>query len=75
MSGIVVKNVTNQINERGHVLAGHAAPCHKCGTPTDLNLLDMKDDGTGNWEIAECEACYGPGWKPAFTTNENESVF
>lgn len=66
---------SKQINERGHVLSGEIAACRKCGTLTDVNLLDMKDDGTGNWTVAECEPCYGPGWRPAFTTNEDEAVF
>lgn len=39
-------------------------PCHKCGTPTPLPLLDAKDDGTGDYNILECERCYGPGWLP-----------
>ena len=46
--------------------------CHKCGTPTHINLLDAKDDGTGNFTILECETCYGPGWEPACgATKEN----
>lgn len=40
-------------------------PCDKCQTLTDINLLDAKDDGTGNFTILECRACYGPGWVPA----------
>ena len=64
-----------EVNERGHVLGGESYPCDKCGTLTDINLLDTKDDGTGNWEIAECEQCYGSGWRPAITTNEDEAVF
>jgi len=41
-------------------------PCSKCGEQTPAYLLDVKDDGTGNFTILECERCYGPGWLPAF---------
>ena len=37
-------------------------PCHACGTLTDINMLDAKDDGTGNYTIMQCRKCYGPGW-------------
>ena len=37
-------------------------PCSACGKPTHIDLLDAKDDGTGNYVIFECEPCYGPGW-------------
>jgi len=40
--------------------------CSKCGKPTPIDLLDAKDDGTGNFTILECQSCYGPGWLPAF---------
>jgi hypothetical protein len=39
-------------------------PCDGCGTPTHIDLLDGKDDGTGNFTILECRKCYGPGWAP-----------
>lgn len=39
-------------------------PCHTCKKPEHINLLDTKDDGTGNWTICECITCYGPGWNP-----------
>jgi hypothetical protein len=39
-------------------------PCHGCGRPTHLNLLDGKDDGTGDFNILACRDCYGPGWRP-----------
>jgi len=39
-------------------------PCHGCGTPTHIDLLDAKDDGTGDFTILECRKCYGPGWAP-----------
>jgi hypothetical protein len=29
-----------------------------------LNLLDGKDDGTGDFNILACRDCYGPGWRP-----------
>lgn len=38
--------------------------CHKCMTPTDIDELDAKDDGTGSFTILECEKCYGAGWQP-----------
>ena len=39
-------------------------PYHTCGRMTHLNLIDAKDNGTGNFEIFECRDCYGPGWMP-----------
>lgn len=42
-----------------------AAHCGSCGQLTALDLLDAKDDGTGNFTILHCRACYGPGWLPA----------
>lgn len=36
--------------------------CSKCGKIMPLDLLDAKDDGTGNYNILECQDCYGPGW-------------
>ncbi len=38
------------------------ARCHKCNLPTDIEMLDGKDDGSGNFETLECPGCYGPGW-------------
>jgi hypothetical protein len=38
--------------------------CDACGTLTHIDLLDGKDDGTGNFTILECRKCYGPGWAP-----------
>lgn len=38
--------------------------CHECGRPTPLALLDAKDDGSGDFSILHCKACYGPGWLP-----------
>lgn len=38
--------------------------CSKCKTPTPIELLDAKNDGTGNYTILECRTCYGPGWAP-----------
>ena len=40
------------------------AKCHKCGETMHIDLLDAKDDGTGNYTILECRECYGPGWVP-----------
>lgn len=39
-------------------------PCSTCKTPTHIDLLDAKDDGTGDYTILECRECYGPGWVP-----------
>ncbi|MBS4048338.1 MAG: hypothetical protein KG075_18475 [Alphaproteobacteria bacterium] len=39
-------------------------PCHGCGRTTPLDLLDAKDDGSGDFSILHCKACYGPGWLP-----------
>jgi hypothetical protein len=39
--------------------------CSKCSAQVDVDLLDGKDDGTGNFNILECEVCYGPGWCPS----------
>jgi hypothetical protein len=36
--------------------------CAKCGTPTPIDEIDAKDDGTGNYTILECGKCYGPGY-------------
>ena len=40
-------------------------PCHTCGTYHHIDLLDAKDDGTGNFTILQCRSCYGSGWAPA----------
>jgi hypothetical protein len=39
-------------------------PCMKCHQPTHIDLIDGKDDGTGNFNILECWECYGPDWRP-----------
>lgn len=44
-------------------------PCHACGEPTHLHLLDAKPDDPSdpdgcNWTRLECSDCYGPGWLP-----------
>lgn len=41
------------------------AKCAKCGELKHLDLLDSKDDGSGNFTILECQGCYGPSWVPA----------
>jgi hypothetical protein len=62
-------------DHRGYVLAGETEPCMKCGTPTDINLLDAKaprggsPDRGADFTRLECERCYGPGWLPMATTN------
>lgn len=53
-----------------------AHPCHTCGKPTPIHLLDAKP-APGKWnrerlrraadagvdfKHLECEACYGPHW-------------
>ena len=53
------------------VLSGELHPCHACGNPTDLNLLNGKDDGTGNFNRLECQTCYGPGWAPMALKQES----
>jgi hypothetical protein len=37
-------------------------PCDRCGKPTPIELLDARDDGTGDFTIMQCRRCYGPGW-------------
>lgn len=41
------------------------ATCDACGRVTDIDLLDAKDDGTGDFAVLACERCYGPDWEPA----------
>lgn len=38
--------------------------CSACGRMTPPTLIDAKDDGTGNFTVLECPACYGEGWQP-----------
>ena len=45
-------------------VTGEQTACHKCGEQTEIDLLDSKDDGSGNFTILECRHCYGPGWSP-----------
>lgn len=53
-------------NAEGFLISGELAPCDACGKPTDMYLLDGKDDGTGtgNFNRLECRECYGEGWAP-----------
>ena len=39
--------------------------CTACNARTDIDLLDGKDDGSGDYNRIECPKCYGPGWVPA----------
>lgn len=39
-------------------------PCDRCGTITHIDLLDGKDNGSGDYTILECQLCYGSGWAP-----------
>jgi hypothetical protein len=48
--------------------------CDKCGKPEHLELLDSKDDGSGNFTILQCVACYGPGWNPMATRSFSKST-
>ena len=41
-------------------------PCHSCGALTHLEDIDGKDDGSGDFNILECEKCYGEGYAPLF---------
>lgn len=48
--------------------------CHGCGIEESINLIDGKDDGTGNFNRLECVKCYGPGWNPCAIEHIAESV-
>lgn len=48
--------------------------CTGCGRVENLDLLDGKDDGTGDFTLLECVACYGPGWLPAVSLDAHASV-
>jgi hypothetical protein len=41
--------------------------CGACGRIENIDLIDAKDDGTGDYVVFECIACYGEGWAPAVT--------
>ena len=47
--------------------------CDKCGKQENINLLDSKDDGSGDFTILECIACYGSLWQPCGSAFE-ESI-
>ncbi len=36
--------------------------CDGCGVEEAAELVDAKDDGTGNFTVMQCIACYGPGY-------------
>jgi hypothetical protein len=38
--------------------------CHACRRPTRADLIDAKDDGSGDFTVLHCRACYGDGWSP-----------
>lgn len=59
-----VRKAAMPTDQRGYVLSGETAACDKCGEETDINLLDAKDDGSGDYTILHCEKCYGPSWAP-----------
>lgn len=40
------------------------ARCTKCNVLENINLLDGKDDGSGDFNLLECIRCYGPDWLP-----------
>jgi hypothetical protein len=48
--------------------------CHICGCHENIELLDARDDGTGQFELIECIACYGPGWLPTGGVEISESL-
>lgn len=48
--------------------------CMACGKPEHADLIDAKDEGTGNYTILHCIACYGPGWLPACGSRESWKV-
>lgn len=50
------------------------AHCTKCGRPENINLLDGKDDGTGDFNLLECIRCYGEDWAPCGYTHLGQSI-
>lgn len=56
----------------------NSEPCHGCGTPTPLDLLDGAPSKTktsrealiaaadhgANFDTLLCRKCYGPEWRP-----------
>ena len=44
--------------------SGKTIKCMACGTPTAVELIDGKDDGSGHYNRLECPRCYGPDWAP-----------
>ena len=44
--------------------SGRTLNCAACRRPTVVELIDGKDDGTGNFTVLHCPDCYGPGWAP-----------
>ena len=55
------------------LLRGDLLPCAKCGTQTDINLLDAFPL-TADWKEQElrCETCYGPDWLPMAWTKRGD---
>ncbi len=48
--------------------------CHGCGREEDAHLIDVQDDGTGNFTVMKCVACYGPNWCPVGSDSFRLSV-
>lgn len=48
--------------------------CDACGREEHADLIDTKDDGTGNFTIMECIACYGEDWLPMDGSPESWKV-
>ena len=48
--------------------------CNACGKDENIDLIDTKDDGTGNFTILHCIACYGPYWAPATMCSLSQSI-
>lgn len=65
--------MTDMFQRDVSILTGDPAdfhPCHQCGTPTHIDLLDAKPDDPSDpdgsdWTRLECRPCYGRGWAPA----------
>lgn len=65
--------MTDHIHRDTNIATGDPAdfhPCHACGRPTHIDLLDAKPDDPSDpdgsdWNRLECRPCYGKGWGPA----------
>lgn len=48
--------------------------CDSCGIFENINLIDGKDSGTGDFDRFECIRCYGKDWSPCSDNHIAESV-